>query len=82
MKADDRKEFLLDLVKGVTDKINNENFSMIGREEMKERSTLLPGVWKMKKKRDINIRQINRRKDRINVDGSIMKKWIHYEKVY
>ena len=31
MKADDRKDFLLDMIKEVTDQINNGNFSLIRR---------------------------------------------------
>ena len=36
----------------------------------------------MKRKRGIKTRQINNRKSRLNVEGSRMKKGIHYEKVY
>ena len=32
MKSDDRKDFLLAVMKEVTDKINNGNFSLIRRE--------------------------------------------------
>ena len=82
MKADDRKEFLLYMIKEVTDQINNWNLSLIGIEEVLEWSTILPGVWQMKRKRGIKTRQINNRKSRLNVEGSRMKKGIHYEKVY
>ena len=44
MKSDDRKEFLLAMIREVTDQINNGNLSLIKREEIPEGSTLLPGV--------------------------------------
>ena len=81
MKADDRKEFLLPMIKEVTDKINNGSFSLIRRGEIPEGSTLLPGLWQAKRKRYIKIRQINRWKSRLNVDSLRMSKWMHYEKV-
>ena len=46
-KTDDMKAFLLAMIKEVTDKINNGNFSLIIREEMLEGLTLLPGVWQI-----------------------------------
>ena len=42
---------------------------MIKREEIPEERTLLPAVWKMKRKRDIKTCQIKKWKARINVDG-------------
>ena len=71
MKEDDRKELLLDIIKEVTDQINNGDFLLIIREEITEGSTILTGVWKMK--RDIKNRQIKKWKSRLNVDSSIIK---------
>ena len=36
----------------------------------------------MSKNREIKTHQIKKWKSRLNVDGSRMKKWIQYEKVY
>ena len=70
------------MIKEVTDQINNGNFSLIRRKEIPEGSTILPGVWQMKRKRYIKNRQIKEWKARINVDGSVMNKWIYYDKIY
>ena len=49
---------------------------------MPKGSTILPCVWQMKRKRHILTRKFKRCKPRLNVDGSIMTKGVHYEKVY
>ena len=82
MKSDDRKEFLLEMIKDVTDQINDGDFLLIRRKEIPEGSTLLPGVWKTKRTRDIKTRKIKKWNFRLNVYGSRMKKEIHYDKVY
>ena len=69
------------MIKEVTDQINNGNFSLIRRKEIPEVSTILPGVWQMKRKRYIKNLQIKMWKTRINVDGSVMNKWIYYDKI-
>ena len=82
MKADDRKEFLLDMIKEVTDQINNGNFSLIRREEIPEGRTLIPVLYQMNRKRQIKTRQIKKWKSRINVDVSRMKKRVNCDKLY
>ena len=82
MKEPDRKEFQEAMVKEVTDQLSNGNFSLIKIEEVPRGSTILPCVWQMKRKRDIQTRQIKKYKARLNVDGSRMKKGIHYDRVY
>ena len=64
------------------DKIDNGNFSIIKRNQVPKGSTILPCVWQMKIKRQINTIKIKRRKARLTVDGSRMTKGIHYDKVY
>ena len=70
------------MVKEVTDQLSNGNFSLLKREDVPRGSTILPCVWQMKRKRDIQTRKIKKHKARLNVDGSRMKKGIHYDKVY
>ena len=60
MKADDRTELLLAMIKEVTDQINNGNYSLIIRGEIPEGSTILPVVWQMKRKRDIKTQKIKK----------------------
>ena len=82
MKAEDRTEFLLAMIKEVTDKINNGNLSMIRRYEIPGGITLLPGVCKKKINRYIKTLQIKKCIVRLNVDGSRIKKGVHYAKLY
>ena len=62
--------------------MDNEKFSIINRNQVPKGINILPCVWKMKIKRHINTRNIKRWKACLKVDGYIMTKGIHYEKVY
>ena len=44
--------------------------------------TILPSVWQMKRKRDICSREIKKYKACLNIDGSKMKKGVHYDQTY
>ena len=57
MKDPDRKTFIKEMVKYVADQSNNKNFLMIHRSKVPEGVTILPTVWKMKRKRDIKIKR-------------------------
>ena len=82
MKAYNRKELLLAMIKEVNDQIKNGNLSPIIIEEIPEGRTVILGVWKMKRKKDTKTHQINKWKSILNVYGSIIEKGIHYDKVY
>ena len=69
------------MIKKVTDKINYGDLAMIRIEEIPKGSNFLPGVCKMKRKRDTKIYQIKKWKARLNVYGSRMNKGIQYDKV-
>ena len=45
-------------------------------------STVLPGVWQLKRKRDIKSGTIRKYKARINIDSSRMKQGIHCDHFY
>ena len=64
------------------DQMKNGNFSKILRSKVPKGKTILPSVWQMKRKRDIMTRAIIKYKARLNVDGSRMKKGLHYEETY
>ena len=60
MKSYYSKDFLLDMIREVTDQIKNGNLSLIRREEIPEGSIFLPGVWKMNRNRDIKTSKIKK----------------------
>eukprot|EP00546_Thalassionema_frauenfeldii_P000197 CAMPEP_0178937848 /NCGR_PEP_ID=MMETSP0786-20121207/25996_1 /TAXON_ID=186022 /ORGANISM="Thalassionema frauenfeldii, Strain CCMP 1798" /LENGTH=471 /DNA_ID=CAMNT_0020616487 /DNA_START=237 /DNA_END=1648 /DNA_ORIENTATION=+ len=47
-----------------------------------EKSTILPAVWQMKRKRDIRTQEIKKHKARLNIDGFRMIQGVHYEQNY
>ena len=82
MKEPNRKEFLQAMQKEVTDQAGNGNFSITHRSKVPKNATILPTVWQMKRKRNIRTRQAKKYKARLNIDGSHMKKGIHYDETY
>ena len=44
--------------------------------------SIVPVVWQMKRKRDIQTQKVKKYKARLNIDGSKMIKGIHYNKTY
>jgi hypothetical protein len=52
------------------------------KSKIPKKATVLPTVWKMKRKRNIRTRKVKKCKARLNIEGSRMKKWIHYEETY
>ena len=82
MQQEDKAEFLKAMMEEVRDLTDNGKFSIIKRNQVPKGSTILPCVWKMKRKRHIMTRKIKRWKARLNVDGSRMTKAVHYDKIY
>jgi hypothetical protein len=82
MKEPDKKEFLVAMQKEVTDQAKNSNFTITHWSQVPKKATILPTVWQMKQKRNIRTRQVKKYKARLNIDGSHMKKGIHYDKTY
>ena len=82
MQQEDKTDFLKSMMEEVMDQTDNGNVSIIKRNQVPKGSTILPCVWQMKNKRHIMKRKIKRWKVRLNVDGSRMKKGVHYDKVY
>ena len=70
------------MLEEVRDKTDNENFSIMKSNQVPKGSTILPCVWKMKRKRHIKTINIKRWKVCLTVDGSRMTNGIHYDNVY
>ena len=82
MKQPDRQQFQEAMIKEVEDQMSNGNFSIVHRSKVPRNHAILPAVWQMKRKGDIRTRAIKKHKARLNVDGSRMKKGIHYDETY
>lgn len=82
MRQKDKNEILNAMVEEVREQNGNKNFSIIKRSQVPKRSTVLPCVWQMKRKRYMRTREIKRWKAHLNVDWSRMTKGVHYDKVY
>ena len=82
MRENDRAEFIKAMEKEVTDQYKNGNFEIVHVSEVPKDKSILPTVWQMKRKRDIKTRQIKKYKARLNIDGSRMKKGVHYDETY
>ena len=77
MKDLDRKDFITAMVKELTDQIDNGDYSIISKIQVPTGATILPAVWKMKRKQDIKTRDIKKWNMRLYIDGYRMKKGIH-----
>ena len=82
LKKTDRSQFIQAMEKEVADQMNNGNFTIITRDKVPDGHEILPAVWQMKRKRNIKTREIKKYKARLNIDGSRMKKGIHYDQTY
>ena len=82
MKEPDADKFKDAMQKEVDDQMSNGNFTIVERRKVPRGATILPAVWQMKRKRDIRTREIKKYKARLNIDGSRMKKGVHYEQSY
>ncbi len=82
MKEPDYVQFLKAMEKEIQDQMGSGNFHLVRRNSIPKTATLLPAVWSMKRKRGIRTRMIKKYKARLNVDGSRMKKGIHYDLTY
>jgi len=82
MRQPDAAAFRKAMDTEIKDQMNNGNFTVMRRSKIPEDAAILPTVWQMKRKRDIKTGKIIKHKARLNIDGSRMKKGIHYEETY
>jgi hypothetical protein len=82
MKEPDKKEFIDAMHKEVKDQSDHDNFVIMHKSRVPTGATILPTVWQMKRKRNIRTREVKKYKARLNIDGSHMKKGIHYDETY
>jgi hypothetical protein len=78
----DRKEFINAMHKEVKDPLDHGNFVITHKARVPKDATILPTVRQMKRKRNIRTREVKKYKARLKIDGSHMKKGIHYNETY
>lgn len=82
MREKDANEFRKAMDKEWKDQKENGNFTIVHKSEVPKGATILPGVWQMKRKRDIRTRKVKKYKARLNLDGSRMQHGKHYDQTY
>ena len=82
LKEPDRAHFIKAMQKEVSDQKGNGNFSVISKSEVPKYVKVLPEVWQMKRERDIKYRKVKKWKARLNIDGSLTTKGVHYNQTY
>ena len=70
------------MMKEAEDQMKHGNFSVIPKTEIPEGAPVYSTVWTMRRKRDIATQVVKKWKARLAVDGSKMKKGVHYEESY
>ena len=68
--------------KEIDHQISHGNLAIKLRSQVPKGKSVLPAVWQMKRKRDIKTRRVKKWKARLNIDGSLMRKGIHYDQNY
>ena len=82
MKEPDAEQFMNGMQQEMDRQFTDGNFSIIHRSQIPKGEKIFPGVWQMRRKRDIKTREIKKHKARLNFDGSRMEKGIHYDQTY
>ena len=78
----DRAQFIGAIQKEMDSQLDDGNFEFVHCSTIPTGSKVFPAVWQMHRKCDIATQQINKWKARLNLDGSSMKKGVHYEHSY
>ena len=81
-KQQDWPQFQAAMQKEMEDQMANDNYSIILRSEIPQGHKVLPAIWSMKQKRDLRTGEVESWKARLNLDGSKMRKGIHYDETY
>jgi Reverse transcriptase (RNA-dependent DNA polymerase)/GAG-pre-integrase domain len=82
MAAPDRAEFVKAMEKEVSSHTSNSNWKIIERKHVPPGHKVLPAVWAMRRKRDIETRQVYKWKARLNIHGGKQEKGVNYWDTY
>ena len=82
IRTPDCAKFIEAMEKEISDNNKNDNFQLVHRRKIPKGCTVLPSVWQLRRKRHLDTGKIKKYKARINVDGSCMIKYKHYDQTY
>lgn len=82
IRQPDAPEFVKAIIKEVNDHIEKKHWKLIPREEVPSDAKVLPSVWSMKRKRDIQTQQVYKHKARLNLHGGKQEFGLHYYETY
>jgi Reverse transcriptase (RNA-dependent DNA polymerase)/GAG-pre-integrase domain len=82
LKAPDRNEFIKAMEKEVNSHMNNHNWQIISRAKVPSNQPVLPAVWAMRRKRNIQTQEVYKWKARLNVHGGKQTKNLNYWETY
>lgn len=74
LKAPDRKEFIQAMVKEIQSHVDKGNWLIVNRSDIPDGKTVVPAVWAMRRKRDIETQDVYKWKARINFHGGKQKR--------
>jgi hypothetical protein len=78
MQEPDKAEFIKAAVSEVKSHVDNQNFTLMRRDELPKSTRVLRAVWSMKRKRRILTRAIYKWKARLNCDGGQQERGITF----
>ncbi len=80
MKEPDKDKFIAAMVEEMDAQLKGGNFSLILRSKVPKGATILPVVWKMKCKHQIQTQEAYKWKACLNIDGSCqVKGWDYWD---
>ena len=82
MKAPDKKQFQVAMEKEINDQWENGNFILKLRSAVPIGKLILPGVWALRRKREVLTNLITKYKARWNLDGSKQTYGVDYYQTY
>ena len=82
MKEPNSKDFRTAMRKEIDNQIDKGVLELVRRKNAKKGVPVLPAVWKMKQKRDILTREVEKYKARLNLDRSRMVHKCGYDETY
>ncbi len=82
MKEPNKDKFIAAMVKEMDAQLKGENFLLILRSKVPKGTTILPAIWQMKHKCQIQTWKVYKWKAHLNIDGSHQVKGQDYWDTY
>ena len=82
MRESDREHFLKAMEKEIIDQWDNDNFKLFKRKDVLADKNVLPGVWALRRKREVLTNAVKKYKARWNLDGSKQEHGIDFDQTH